>query len=162
MVKGYKNILCPIDFKAGSIEAVKRAAEMVQASGAKLTLAHIVNNPLSELYSAKILTAWGTQKEIEKACTDKPFSFFSDVLLEVAKVMVGEFAEKHLPGISYEVYVDMNEHTYRSITEYAEKAAIDLIIMATHGRTGPKRIYFGSVAENIVRRAPCSVLIVRP
>lgn len=162
MVNGYKNILCPIDFQPNSIMALKRAADMVQAYGAKLTLAHIVNNPLSELYSLKILNSWGTQEEIEKACTDKPFSYLSTVLLEVAKVMVKEFAEKHLPGIPYDIYIDHNEHTYRSINEYAEAHLIDLIVMATHGRTGPKRLYFGSVAENIVRRAPCSVLIVRP
>ncbi|MFH0726182.1 MAG: universal stress protein [Pseudomonadota bacterium] len=162
MEKGYQNILCPIDFQANSIMAMKRAVAMVKASGAKLTLAHIINNPLSDLYSEKILNAWGTQEEIEKACTDKPFSYLPTVLLEVVKVMVREFAEKHLPGFPYEVYIDINEHTYRAINEYAEANAIDLIVMATHGRTGPKRLYFGSVAENIVRRAPCSVLIVRP
>jgi nucleotide-binding universal stress UspA family protein len=162
MEKGYKNILCPIDFQPNSAMALKRAAAMVQAYSADLTLAHIVNNPLSDLYSSKILNSWGTQAEIEKACTDKPFSYFSTVLLDVAKLMVREFAEKHLPGIPYEVYIDINEHTYRSINEYAEDNDIDLIVMATHGRTGPKRLYFGSVAENIVRRAPCSVLIVRP
>lgn len=162
MEKGYKNILCPIDFEAASIMAAKRAAAMAQASGAKLTLAHIINNPLSELYSEKILRAWGTQTEIEKACTDTPFSYLPTVLLEVVKVMVREFAGKHLPGIPYEVYIDIKEHTHGAVNEYAEANAIDLIVMATHGRTGPKRFYFGSVAENIVRRAPCSVLIVRP
>lgn len=162
MEKGYKNILCPIDFQDNSIMAMKRAAALVQAYGAKLTLAHVVNNPLSEIYSLKILNSWGKHEEIEKACTDKPFSYFSSVLLEVAKVMVKEFAQKNLPGIPHETYIDLNEHTYRCINDYAEENGIDLIVMATHGRTGPKRLYFGSVAENIVRRAPCSVLIVRP
>lgn len=162
MEKAYKNILCPVDFQDNCILALKRAAAMVEASGGTLTLAHIVNNPLSELYSSKILTSWGTQEAIEKACTDKPFSYLSSVLSEVAAVMVREFAGKHLPGFPHDIYIDINEHTYRSINEYAETYAIDLIVMATHGRTGPKRLYFGSVAENIVRRAPCSVLIVRP
>jgi nucleotide-binding universal stress UspA family protein len=162
MEKDYQNILCPIDFQDNCVMALKRAATMVKAYGAKLTLAHIVNNPLSEQYSIKVLDSWGKHEEIEKACTDKPFSYFSTVLLEVAKVMVKEFAEKHLPGVPYDIYIDLNEHTYACINEYAEANGIDLIVMATHGRTGPKRLYFGSVAENIVRRAPCSVLIVRP
>lgn len=38
----------------------------------------------------------------------------------------------------------------------------DLIVMATHGRTGLKHFFFGSVAEKVLRRAPCCVLTVRP
>lgn len=48
----------------------------------------------------------------------------------------------------------------RQIVEYARRAGIDLIVMGTHGRTGFSRALLGSVAEAVVRRAPCQVLTV--
>ncbi len=161
MEKGYRKILCPIDFQQNSGMALKQAALMIKAYGGELTVAHIVNNPFSETYGARILNAWGDRENIENACMGKPLSCYSDIILDVAKVMLDEFAAEHLEGIPFKTYIDLDEHTYRAINEYAEENEVDLIVMATHGRTGPKRLYFGSVAENVVRRSPCSVLIVR-
>ena len=48
------------------------------------------------------------------------------------------------------------------IIRYARKQEIDLIVLATHGRTGLTHVLLGSVAENVVRTAPCPVLTVRP
>jgi nucleotide-binding universal stress UspA family protein len=47
------------------------------------------------------------------------------------------------------------------IVSYAKWEAIDLIVMGTHGRTGAARVFTGSVAERVVRLAPCPVLTVR-
>ena len=47
------------------------------------------------------------------------------------------------------------------ITEYAEKHAIDLIVVGTHGRGAVKQLLLGSAAERVVRNAPCPVLAVR-
>ncbi|WP_267643665.1 universal stress protein [Haloarchaeobius amylolyticus] len=49
----------------------------------------------------------------------------------------------------------------RTINDYAEENEIDHIIMGSHGRTGVSRVLLGSVAEAVVRRAPCPVTIVR-
>jgi nucleotide-binding universal stress UspA family protein len=48
------------------------------------------------------------------------------------------------------------------IIQAARRLKCDLIVLATHGRTGLKHVLMGSVAENVVRRAPCPVLTVRP
>jgi nucleotide-binding universal stress UspA family protein len=48
------------------------------------------------------------------------------------------------------------------IIQYARKRNIDLIVIATHGRTGLAHVLIGSVAETVVRTAPCPVLTVRP
>jgi nucleotide-binding universal stress UspA family protein len=47
------------------------------------------------------------------------------------------------------------------IAEYARRAGIDLLVLATHGRSGLTRVLMGSVAERVVRIAPCPVLVVR-
>jgi nucleotide-binding universal stress UspA family protein len=47
------------------------------------------------------------------------------------------------------------------ITSYAEEEAVDLIVMGTHGRRGLRRLALGSVAEEVVREAPCAVMTVR-
>ncbi|MDB5033712.1 MAG: uspa protein [Chlorobi bacterium] len=49
-----------------------------------------------------------------------------------------------------------------AIIEYARENAIDLIVIATHGRTGLEHLIFGSTAERVVRESPCPVLTVRP
>jgi nucleotide-binding universal stress UspA family protein len=51
---------------------------------------------------------------------------------------------------------------YRKIVDVAEEETIDLIVMTTHGRTGLSHLVMGSVAEKIVRTAPCPVLTIRP
>jgi universal stress protein A len=48
------------------------------------------------------------------------------------------------------------------IIQYARKQNIDLIVLSTHGRTGLTHVLVGSVAETVVRTAPCPVLTVRP
>jgi nucleotide-binding universal stress UspA family protein len=50
---------------------------------------------------------------------------------------------------------------YQEICRYAERRNIDLLILGTHGRTGLKHVFLGSVAERVVRTAPCPVLTVR-
>jgi nucleotide-binding universal stress UspA family protein len=48
------------------------------------------------------------------------------------------------------------------IARLAQEGSFDLVVVATHGRRGVKRVLLGSVAERIVRDAPCTVLVVRP
>jgi nucleotide-binding universal stress UspA family protein len=51
---------------------------------------------------------------------------------------------------------------FRKIIETAEAEHVDLIVMATHGRTGLSHLVMGSVAERVIRTAPCPVLTIRP
>lgn len=49
-----------------------------------------------------------------------------------------------------------------TIARYAQRNEIDLIVMASHGRTGLRHLLMGSVAEAVLRAAPCPVLVIRP
>jgi nucleotide-binding universal stress UspA family protein len=62
--------------------------------------------------------------------------------------------------------VDLRTETFvgqpaRTIVEFAEDEGVDHLVMGSHGRTGLSRIIVGSVAEKVVRRAPCPVTVVR-
>jgi nucleotide-binding universal stress UspA family protein len=50
---------------------------------------------------------------------------------------------------------------WRGVCDYAERQGIDLVVIATHGRTGLQHALIGSTAEKIVRHAPCPVLVVK-
>jgi nucleotide-binding universal stress UspA family protein len=66
--------------------------------------------------------------------------------------------------VSPEVSVDIsvrNGHTGTEIVSAARDTEADLIVISTHGYTGLKHVWFGSVAENVVRHARCPVLVVR-
>jgi len=57
--------------------------------------------------------------------------------------------------------LETSDHPAEAIVDYARQAEIDLIIMGTHGRTGMSQLLVGSVAERVVRTAPCPVLTVK-
>lgn len=57
--------------------------------------------------------------------------------------------------------LETSDHPGDAITEYAKSAGIDLIVMGTNGRSGLSHLLVGSVAERVVRNAPCPVLTVR-
>ncbi len=68
----------------------------------------------------------------------------------------------HLPGIEREIHVVAAENTAEAIVDRARRSGADIIAMGTHGRSGLARALLGSVAEDVVRRSPVPVLIIRP
>ncbi len=140
----FKKIICPTDFSSFSETALKKAVKIAKIFSAELMLIHVITNPWSEVYSGdakKFLSADGVE--------------------DVVNGKLQELLKQHAAGVAAATRVTMLEHTYQGIIHAAEEEAVDLIVMATHGYTGAKRLVMGSVAENIVRKAPCSVLVVR-
>ena len=73
-------------------------------------------------------------------------------------------AEKYFKGSALKVTAEIvtgQGPVVDSILDYADNSGADLIAMSTHGRSGPARWIIGSVAERVVRKAPCPVLTVR-
>jgi len=64
------------------------------------------------------------------------------------------------PGVTLEVQLEEG-HAAVEILRMAEKVRCDLIVLGSHGRTGLRRLLTGSVAEEVLRRAPCPVLVVK-
>lgn len=64
------------------------------------------------------------------------------------------------PDVDYRIHVEGGFAATR-VSEFAGERQADLIVLSSHGRSGPARVVFGSVAERIIRRAPCPVLTVK-
>ena len=80
---------------------------------------------------------------------------------QVAKEKLQEIAQKHLSGgIGYEILTRVGGAA-EGILETAEAVGAELIVLATHGRTGVARFFLGSVAERVVRESSCPVLTIR-
>lgn len=161
MEKMFERILCPIDFSPHSAMAMKKAASLAKNFGSELILAHVITNPESDIYSEKLSLLIDSFK-IQKKMFYPASAISIESLVQAVEEMVRDYAEEQGICEPFEIHVEKtHEHTYKGITGYAEERGVDLIVMSTHGYIGAKRIYLGSVAENVVRRAPCSVFVVR-
>lgn len=139
------HILAPTDFSEHSQQAIQYARELAQTFGATLVLLHVVELPPYPIEGLPPSQLGGTLLEdLEQQAT----SDVAQVLAKEAEVMV---VRRVVVGIPY-----------RRIVEVAADEKVDLIVMATHGRTGFSHLFMGSVAEKVVRMAPCPVLTIRP
>ncbi len=144
--KNKKVILSPVDFSDNSKAAVSIAREAADLYGAKLELLHVVEN---RLYSAYNVFGEKTILQLQQ-----------DIVDESQKRMKQIFDESTGPDIGVEFKV-VTGHIVSEILEYARCNNVDLIVIATHGLTGLKHFLLGSIAEKVIRRAPCPVLTVK-
>ncbi len=142
--KIFKSILCPTDFTSFSEVALKKAAGLASMFGAELSIAHIITDPFSKMYGDP---------------GNKRISL--NEVVQIVEERIKKFLEEHASGVQCDILVKNQEHPYKGIIECVEEKDVDLIVMATRGITGPRRIFLGSVADSVARRAPCSVLVVR-
>ena len=141
-----RRILFPTDFSESADHAWMFALQFAQDFGADVHVLHVVAPPprLTEAYSMNFDPAKFSAVVTAEAET------FLDRLVEGAK-------DHHLT-FHREVRIGVDFH---EIIDYARKHEIDLIVMATHGRTGLAHALVGSVAEKVVRKASCPVLTVK-
>jgi nucleotide-binding universal stress UspA family protein len=143
----FRHILAPTDFSEYSKKAVASALELAQKFGAKLTILHVIELPPYpvEGYVPPSLSATFLDDMERQATVD-----LAQVVpeAEAAKVEVARLVAMGTP--------------YRKIVETAEADHVDLIVMATAGRTGFSHLVLGSIAERVVRTASCPVLTMRP
>jgi nucleotide-binding universal stress UspA family protein len=142
----YKRILCPVDFSEFSNAAVEDAAGLAKVTGAELTLLHAYQNP------AYVLPMQGY------------VGLGNDFLTKLRQQLEDEVQAQARglrdQGISVRTEV-IEGVPYKAIIDHAKENNADLIVMGTHGRTGLAHALTGSVAERVVRLAPCPVLVTR-
>lgn len=136
-----QRVLCPVDLSENSRQAVDFAAQLVdRTAGGELVLLYVA---LPELPESSGFAIGPVNAEIEK---DRRR------LEEILPADCGGLEVRHV--------VRRGEPS-DVICRYAADGDCDLIVMTTHGRTGLSRLLMGSVAEHVMRHAPCPVLNVR-
>ncbi|KKO19212.1 MAG: universal stress protein [Candidatus Brocadia sp.] len=140
-----KNILCPIDYSVYSEMALKYAIEFAEKYQAKLCLIHVldirvydINNP--DLYDVNIVDEETIAKLRERLLRCVTDDTRGKIAVEARIIQGVPFAE---------------------IIRAAKEYKADMIVIGTHGRTGISHAIMGSVAEKVVRKAPCPVLTIR-
>lgn len=137
----YRKILCPIDFTENSVEALDKATEIARHFGGALILVHAI--PLVAQFGNFPMPV-DVYTEQEKA----------------AKTKLAEIAGQKLGGVAHESVVFIGD-IVGGILQAVEQFKPDLLVMATHGRSGLAHLFLGSVAEAVVRKAACPVLTIR-
>jgi nucleotide-binding universal stress UspA family protein len=138
-----RNILVPVDFSDASLEALRHAKELALTYGAQITLLHAVEEVIyPSAYGVEPANLPGPQV-IERV---------EESLAELARTEIG------YEHVTVEAKVGYAPST---ILDHAETNEVDLVVIATHGRTGLERMLLGSVAERVLRRAPAPVFTVK-
>jgi nucleotide-binding universal stress UspA family protein len=145
IVKPFKKILVPLDFSTCSAEAIKAAGDVAGRYGAEVCLLHVYE-PIN--YAAPSNYPFYVPGQLE------------NILAECEKRLGDSKQEAQAAGIANSQSQLRQGVPATEIVEFAKKNGFDLIVMGTHGRTGFQHALIGSVAEKVIRRAPCAVLTV--
>lgn len=132
-----KKILFPTDFSEASQAAFHHAVSLAHDTGATLLIAHVEEPPMP--YGEALMTL--------------PERFDEELKQRLEAIV----ADSSVPC---EHHLLIGEPS-AEIVRLAEAQHVDLIVMGTHGRTGLSRLLMGSVAEAVVRRAPCAVYTIK-
>jgi nucleotide-binding universal stress UspA family protein len=141
-----RHILVPTDFSDGSRRALETALDLAHDTGARVTLLHVHHVPASVFPDVILPMTPELMRDVERSV---------DHVLE----HLVEEARQH--GVEADFHTVFGT-THLEICKSAEDVGADLIVIGTHGRSGLSHVLLGSVAEKVVRKAPCPVLTVRP
>jgi universal stress protein A len=160
MALDFKRILCPVDLSRRSLEALKLGVEMAESTGATLYALHVIDNPFDELYMTSITQADPALMEVYR---QEPLrrARVVNATVEHSQIMLKQFCHPWVERLPRVRYLIATGNPFEKILDAAESHRIDLIVLATHGRTGVRRLLIGNVAEKVVRHAPCPVLTLK-
>jgi len=140
-------ILYPTDFSELSLVALKYVQAFAEQFAAELHCLHVVD----EAYHYWL--ALGPD--------GVPIGPDPKEMLTSAEKQMTQFASEHLSDVPKLITKVLSGRPFVEIIRYARQQGIDLIVIATHGRSGLSHVLMGSVAERVVRKAPCPVLTCR-
>lgn len=135
-----RKILYPTDFSSAGQTALEMATSLARDRGATLLIAHVEEAPMVYGGVEFYYGIEGVREEIARR--------LKEVVPADSNVA---FEHRLIAGLPAP-----------AIVELAEQENVELIVMSTHGRTGLTRVLMGSVAEEVVRKAKCPVLTVKP
>ena len=140
-----QHVLVPIDFSTYAEQALDYAIALAKQLPARVTLLHVIQPPAVVNVEGGL---WPSS------------TFLQDLEAEVTRDMETYLTRVTAAGVKGERLV-VHGVPFHQIIETAKEQQVDLIVMGTHGRTSLSHVLLGSVAERVVRLAPCPVLVVR-
>ena len=140
-----QHILVPTDFSAYADYALDYAIALAQTLQSRVTLLHVIHLPT---------LAMG---DMLPSVLD---TYLQEMETNAQQQMQATLARLHEAGLQGDSVV-VEGLPFQTILDTVKEKGVDLIIMGTHGRTGLTHVLMGSVAERVVRLAPCPVLVTR-
>ncbi|MGD0483863.1 MAG: universal stress protein [Gemmatimonadales bacterium] len=137
----FRSLLVTTDFSANSAVAMRPALAIAEKFGARIVLIHVLEAPSTD--------------------PSHPGKAALKGLAEMAQEQLEEFGGREIGSRVPWAPEVASGPAAQAITDAARRHAADLIVVATHGRTGVLHLLLGSVAERVVRTAACPVLTVR-
>jgi len=141
-----RTIVCPVDFSAASEDAARYAVDLAEKIGAdKLDFIHVFQRPVHAIPELGYYVEASAAEQIKESLRRQ-----LDTLARRYSAHAVEVETHLLEGVPFS-----------GIVEHADASGADMIVMATHGRTGFTRFLLGSVAEKVVRTSSIPVCTVR-
>jgi len=144
-----KKILYPTDFSEYSLAALPYAVSIAKQNNAELFCLHVVDMPKEEYLTREYMVPLNEPHVPE------------DKVLRTARARMERFTKENLSEIGKVTSRVLTGVPFVEIIRYARDQSIDLIIIGTHGHSALAAMLLGTVAEKVVRKAPCPVLTVR-
>lgn len=146
MQDDFKRIVCPVDFSETSKIALRTALDFAKRSKGKVALVHIVHDPWADVYKTEAFGRLGPKEAQERA-----------------EEMLRDFASENAAGAECEFYVEciLDGRPGRGVTNFARFFGADLVILTESKGSGLKRSRSWGFSGSIMRRAHCSVLLLR-
>jgi len=142
-----QHILVPTDFSDAAEHALDAAIILARQNDARITVAHVLAVDPIHVETDELDQREARVRELEQ-------NAHRELDARRARLLEAQVAD-------VKTALARGRSAALSLCELAQAQDIDLIVMATHGRTGLPRLLVGSVAENVVRHAPCPVFVVR-
>ena len=143
----YKKVLFCTDFSENADYAFNFAYGVAKRDEGLLYILHVMPYDSNQAYAESFITMEDMEK-IKKAVEE-----------DVANNYKERYEKKIENGIAYE-FITKSGREDEEIIGFAQKEKVDLIVIGTHGRTGIERVFFGSVAEKVLRHSPFPVFII--
>jgi nucleotide-binding universal stress UspA family protein len=144
-IEPLRHILVTTDLSSAAEPALIAAASLARDLSARLTLLHVLN-------AGSLAGASPVREEVQRLKTE---------WREEVAPQLEILAKRLLDGVPHELAIVEAAAVASGICTFASEHGVDLLVIATHGRTGIRRWMLGSVAEAVLRKAPCEVLAVR-
>jgi nucleotide-binding universal stress UspA family protein len=144
-----KKILVPMDFSVYADNALKQAIDIAKQNKSKIYLFHVIDDGFQQCAVDYCINEGDVQRILKESIKNAQDKLHQEVkkITDSSKIEIAYDAKRGIP--------------YEEILKEQEEKGIDLIVIASHGKTGILKNLLGGVVDKVMKRAKCQVLLVR-